>query len=296
MPLSGNIGHDLYNGWLDHFGQQEAARDEGRANYYDAIVWCLVWFRGPQDFEAAQGSTAAEKHWSLVLADILFNRSTTRPIPTFTMPCGGRQPSWAPNNQDGAHSRKWRQATLPAGLLCANELHVKTPITSASGLQWGALRWAARVRAYAFKRLNIPREPGAAIQLSTRVFYTRGDASRRQLIVRTAYREAIQSYLGVTLWLDRMPTPVKDQLQIFAKADIFITGVGSNTANAIFMRPHSTFIELSTFCASTCLEGCHPHSLTGPAARPGQSSIMAQFISLESSNACLMLLSEHAFA
>ena len=45
-------------------------------------------------------------------------------------------------------------------------------------------------------------------------------------------------------------------------AEAVVAPFGSNTANAVFMRPGSVFVEVTPLCASTCTEGCHPYSKT----------------------------------
>ena len=48
--LTGNIGHDLYNSWLDIFAQQEAG---GGIGFFDVILFNVVWFKGWGSFAAA---------------------------------------------------------------------------------------------------------------------------------------------------------------------------------------------------------------------------------------------------
>ena len=56
----------------------------------------------------------------------------------------------------------------------------------------------------------------------------------------------------------------KYQIEAFVTSDVFISPFGSNTANSIFMKPNSTFIEVSSLCSDLCTERCHPYSQTGP--------------------------------
>ena len=70
----------------------------------------------------------------------------------------------------------------------------------------------------------------------------------------------------------------RQQIALYASSDVVVAPFGSNTANSVFMRPGSVFVEVTPLCASTCEEGCHPYSkpLSGHlAANPAKHAPLA---------------------
>ena len=85
----------------------------------------------------------------------------------------------------------------------------------------------------------------------------RGDATRRRFKSRDLGKAT--AAIGADTVVARMPRgDPRAQIALFASARLFVAPFGSNTANAVFMRPGSTFVEVTPLCASTCTEGCHP--------------------------------------
>ena len=68
FALTGNIGHDLYNGLLDVFSSSLTRR-------FDALFANVMWFTGRQSWDAAV--SRPETSWSLTVVDALFNETRT---------------------------------------------------------------------------------------------------------------------------------------------------------------------------------------------------------------------------
>lgn len=150
------------------------------------------------------------------MKDVLFQpESSGRRVAQFYVPAGGTQRSW---KNGGRFTRpSWN------GTLCADEMFTKSPLNSAAGLQWGALPSVSAIRKMAYRHFSII-VPPMRHDLAQVVLYTRLDSSKRQLVVPPGEREAVRQRLGVTQWVDHIPGPVKDQVQLLASASVVITG------------------------------------------------------------------------
>lgn len=251
FTLTGNIGHDLYNGLLDVFAAALASR-------FDALFGNVMWFTGRSSWDAA----VARPHssWSLTVVDALFNETVT---PLY----------WASD----AHMAGQGFEHLGPGF-CADELVVRAQGRLAENVGWDSLKALPKLRDTVLKRV-LTNEPTR----ERLTLYTRGDARRRR------FRGDVQGFaakLGATKVLARMPRgDPRQQIRLYAASDVVVAPFGSNTANSVFMRPGSTFVEVTPLCASLCSEGCHPYSKT-------VTGNMADNYNISRANACLNLMAD----
>ncbi|KAJ1454648.1 hypothetical protein M885DRAFT_521593 [Pelagophyceae sp. CCMP2097] len=258
--LSGNIGHDLYNSLLDVFAADARLK-------FDAVIIKVVWFAGMPSFHHALENRSTS--WSLQIVDALFPDAAQY---VFASPELAQAPYLS---------------TLPAGGLCVDELYVRAGGLVAENVGWDALGAVPRLRAAVLDRLGVRAGGRAGRRV---VLYTRADAQRRRFASRDLAMAA--RHLGATTRVDTMPrSDPLAQIRLFADADIFVAPFGSNTANAVFMRPGSTFIEVSPLCAALCTEACHPYSRTGPAAERNMADSMR---GVSRANACAGLMTDGA--
>ena len=181
------------------------------------------------------------------------------------------------------------RTTLAQAPLCVDDLHVRAQGVLAENVGWAALRHVPRLRDRVLDRVlggAPPAAPAGAPRAVT--VYTRGDANRRRFRSRDVDGKA--RALGATTVVTHMPRgdPVA-QIRLFATADAFVAPFGSNTANAVFMKPGAQFVEVTPLCASTCTNGCHPYSKTG---RDGAGSMADNYRGVSRDNACLNLMAD----
>lgn len=261
LTLTSNIGHDLYNGILDVFALSERAP-------LDLLIADVNWFGGRASFDRAVADPKSS--WTLTVTDALFNGTTPTPlhfVDNAAMPGGGG-------------------TTTVQQPLCVDELFVRAQSRLAENVGWDALRAVPALRRRVLERVL----GGAPARKNERTVtvYTRGDANRRRFKSRDV--GAATRRLGATAVVQRMARgDPRAQIELFAGSDVFVAPFGSNTANAVFMRPGSTFVEVTPLCASTCEEGCHPYSRTGPA---GAASMADNYAGVSRANACLSLMAD----
>ena len=252
FTLTGNIGHDLYNGLLDVFSSSLARR-------FDALFTNVMWFTGRQSWDASVARP--DTSWSLTVVDALFNETST---PLY----------WASD----VHMVGTRFEHLPSLGLCADEFVVRAQGRLAENVGWDALPALPSLRDKVLARVLTDVSKREKLTL-----YTRGDARRRR------FQGNVQNFasrLGATKVLARMPRgDPRQQIALYASSDVVVAPFGSNTANSVFMRPGSVFVEVSPLCPSLCEEGCHPYSKT-------LSGNMADNYNISRANACLNLMAD----
>jgi hypothetical protein len=254
MTLTGNIGHDLYNTILDVYAQQERQKKN-----FDALYVDVGYFGGVEKWLSSLSDR--RKSWTLNTIEALFNHSSATGL------SWGVTPSM--KGATGAQS-----FLLGETALCIDEFWVKGGALMAENIGWDGLHYMPKLRkkvlvhyfgkGAAMEFLKRAKGPASPLVVT---LYTRKDASRRRFAdaMDGAILEQMKARLGVSVIVQKMPLDdPKQQVLMYAKSDVFIAPFGSNTANSVFMKPGSIFIEVSTLCPSLCLEGCHPYSIVGP--------------------------------
>ena len=266
MILTGNIGHDLYNSLVDVFALQEKL---GGAGAFDSIFVEGNWFTGSRSFIDSINNPT--KSWTMSVVEALFN--STRNVPQYV----SSHPRMV--GEDFKHFGH-------SGAVCFDELYVKAAGLLAENIGWDDLPILPKLRARVLDHMF--GKQWETIPSTEVTMYSREDARRRRFKYRNV--DALKQKLKITRFVTHMPrSSPMEQISMFLRSKIFITPFGSNTANAIFMRPGSTFIEVSTLCPDLCTEGCHPYSRVGES---GNGSMVNRISGITRESACMNLMAD----
>ena len=268
--ITGNIGHDAFNSWVDAYAQQHKL---GRP--FDIIIVEVVWFKGWESWLKAVSNTSIS--WSMTVLHALFDSPHTQFLYVATRS--------SPTYKGSPHETVLNY--LEGRRICTDYAYIQLG-TMAMNVGWSNLHLVSDFRERIMRTLNVSRHqpPSADREI---ILYTRNDAHRRRLrITSSDVLARVKAEWNITRVVDRMPLSPSEQMRLFASADVFIAPHGAATMNSIFLRQHTTFIELSPFCIESCLEGCFPYSMTG--SLTAERDTLMNFISLKPLQSCAMLL------
>jgi hypothetical protein len=131
LTLTGNIGHDLYNGLLDAFAQGER---DGKP--FDAVVADVNWFSGLAAFERALEAPATS--WSMTVSDALFNGTSAKAPLYFAAHPAMREPN---------------AAFFGDAAFCVDDLYVRGQGLLAENVGWDALAHIPALRDRVLERV-----------------------------------------------------------------------------------------------------------------------------------------------
>ncbi|KAL1529884.1 hypothetical protein AB1Y20_000813 [Prymnesium parvum] len=273
IRMTGNIGHDMFlESFLDFYAQQvPRTGTEGRcvvvplgsvrtaSPFFDALVLEAFWFKGQYGWDRARAEPS--KSWSFTMLEALFGRPEVHVAAHYKMRMMRDRPP---------------VTELPEHGLCVHELYVRAKL-EAGHAAWGNIPRVPAMAQRILRFLGLPNsssEPGILTAARTHprsnqsladnstarvVLFTRQDAASRRLHLgsRRAQQRTLAK-LGVTHLVHELPQEdIRAQVSLFLHADVLIAPHGASSANVLFMRPGSTFIELTPFCDETCLAGCY---------------------------------------
>ena len=276
MTITGNIGHDVYNTLLDVYGFQQL---HGGPGFYDALFLDVMWFKGKSSWDEVRSSP--EKSWTWTVIEAIFkNNNITGTMPRYYVSNPGMVRS------SGFHDN------LGDRPICVDRLHIKAGGLFAENVGWDVLKYIPSFRndvltQYESRLFEFQRSSNTANRRII-TLYTRGDANRRKFL--TGDVDRVAEKIGANHLIVKMPIsdPVH-QIMTYATSDVFIAPFGSNTANGIFMKPGSIFIEVSTLCSDMCVEMCHPYSKVGA---NGTDSMASHMSGIERHAACSNLMAD----
>ena len=266
--LTGNIGHDAFNSWVDAYAQQHLL---GRP--FDVIIVEVVWFDGWSSWHRAVKNVHIT--WSMTVLRALFDSPNTQFLYVAT--------------EDSPTYRGSPQNTILNDLegrrICSDYSYIQLG-TMAMNIGWPNLKLVSEFREQIMRAMNVSDQPFADREI---ILYTRSDARRRRLRFNdldmlTRAKEA----WNITRVVEHMPLSPTDQIRLFATADVFIAPHGAASMNSIFLKRHATYVELSPVCVESCLQGCFPYSSTGSFFSRGDT--LMNLISTKPQQSCSMIL------
>lgn len=253
-----NVVHDLHinGGIMDLFAAQAARSVRG---YFDALLLDVG-----DGFDRVISSR--DDSLQLTILDGLFNRSGSQ---GFTTPL---------------------QPLRASTRLCIDELHWKPPVLDFNPLS-RTLRYLRKARHHVLQRHNLL---GSRSRRDRRqvVLYTRGDASRRRLVLDATSHSDLGS-LNVTRVLTSMPSSPREQIALFASTNVWISAHGAHSANAFLLPGDAVYVELSPLCVELCINGCYPYASGGGSCAARGLIDGPMFASTTPSRACEDALNIH---
>jgi hypothetical protein len=302
VRLTGNIGHDLLlESFLDFFSQQQhhaeqqprRKRQSGQHQhlpgeqpaFFDALLLEAFWFKGHFGFKRALNEPSSS--WSFTMLSALLAAPRRFLAHHYKMRPDHRPASDPARQADDAAEAAM---ALPPGGLCVRELYVRAKL-EAGHAAWGNLRHVPEMAAVVRGRLGLAGGMAAATAAATSaaaaaspplgggpqssrggsarvVVFTRGDAASRRLLFGPSQLDQLRAAVpGCNLQVVHAlrAEDARSQVELFASADVLIAPHGASSANTIFMRPGSAFVELTPFCDATCLSGCYSaYTRAGP--------------------------------